>query len=128
MDLQQLKKKLSVYRDQDGCFKNLTDDILYELLISWESWDGSPKDFYSALGSNHSQLASTMGRAKRYKREGRFGSSEFKEIAIKGQDLDGNGVADSSSCTNMIEMVLPDGRKVRFPKLENLLEFMKRTA
>ena len=130
MDLQLLKKKLSVYRDQDGCFKNLSNEILYELLISWESWDGSPKNFYSALGTNHKQMASAMGRAKRYKREGRFGDGDFKEITVEDQDKSTGGNAGDvgkSSC-NMIEFVWPDGRKVRFPKLDGLLEFMKKSA
>jgi len=76
MDLTMLEKKLSVFRDQDGSIKNVSDELLYKLLVGWERWDGTPKNFYSAFGSGYKQMAGMIGRAKRYKREGRFGSSE----------------------------------------------------
>jgi hypothetical protein len=131
MDLAVLKKKLSVFRDQGGSIKNVSDELLYELLVSWEAWDGTPKDFYSALGSSYKQMASVIGRAKRYKREGRFGSSEFKEVVVEGQTAEGTiggSHAASSAPCNVIEFVWPDGRMVRFSDLDRFLEFMKRTA
>jgi hypothetical protein len=131
MDLSILKKKLSVFRDQGGSIKNVSDELLYELLVSWESWDGTPNDFYSSLGSSYRQMAGMIGRAKRYKREGRFGSSEFKEVAVEGQNADGANSGrqpiPSGSC-HVIEFVWPDGRMVRFSDLDRFLEFMKRTA
>lgn len=131
MDLTVLKKKLSVFRDQDGSIKNVSDELLYELLTHWESWEGTPKDFYSALGSSYKQMAGVIGRAKRYKREGRFGSSEFKEVVVEGQATEvanvGGPAASSRSC-NIIEFVWPDGRMARFSDLDRFLEFMKRTA
>jgi len=131
MDLSVLKKKLSVYRAQDGSLKNISDELLYELLVSWESWEGSSKEFFSVLGSSGTQMASVIGRAKRYKREGRFGSSEFKELVIEGQQSDAASskpILGSPGGCSGIEFVWPDGRMVRFSDLDKLLEFMKRTA
>ncbi len=131
MDIAILKKKLSVFRDQGGSIKNVSDELLYELLVSWESWEGNPKDFYSALGSSYKQMAGVIGRAKRYKREGRFGSSEFKEVVVEGQNSEpvggGHPSAHSTPC-NVVEFVWPDGRIARFSDLDRFLEFMKRTA
>jgi hypothetical protein len=130
MDLTVLKKKLSVFRNQDGLLKNISDELLYELLASWEAWDGSSKEFYSALGTTASKMAPVIGRAKRYKREGRFGSSEFKEVVVEGQEEGGGpgtgSTARSSCCA--IEYVWPDGRIVRFSDLGNFLEFIKKSA
>lgn len=126
MDLSVLKKKLSVYRDSEGSLKNVSDEVLFELLVSWESWDGSPKDFFSALGSNGKQMAGIIGRAKRYKREGRFGNAEFREAVVEGQPVEAQPVVGSSG--KVIEFVWPDGRLVRFPDLSSLLEFVRRTA
>jgi hypothetical protein len=131
MDLSILKKKLSVFRDQGGSIKNVSDELLYELLVSWESWEGTPKDFYSALGSSYKKMAGVIGRAKRYKREGRFGSSEFKEVVVEGQETDranGGPQAITSSSCHVIEFVWPDGRMARFSDLDRFLEFMKRIA
>lgn len=128
MDLTMLKKKLSVFRDQDGSIKNVSDELLYEILVSWERWDGNPKDFYSALGSGYKQMAGMIGRAKRYKREGRFGSSEFKEVVVEGTDAVNASHSITGSPCNLIEFVWPDGRVARFSDLDRFLEFIKKTA
>lgn len=131
MDIQVLKKKLSVFRDQDGSIKNVSDELLFELLVGWESWEGTPKDFYSALGSSYKQMAGVIGRAKRYKREGRFGSNEFKEVIVDGRTAEGyhggSQAATVGSC-NVVEFVWPDGRMARFSDLDRFLEFIKRSA
>jgi hypothetical protein len=126
MDLTVLRKKLSVYRDQGGSLKKVSDELLYELLLSWESWDGSPKDFYSSLGTNGKQMAGVIGRAKRYKREGRFGNGEFREVVVEGQEPEVS--AANGSGGKVIEFVWPDGRLVRFAELESLVEFVRRIA
>jgi|688.fasta_scaffold139640_1 hypothetical protein len=126
MDLSVLKKKLSVYRDQGGSLKKISDELLHELLVCWESWDGTPANFYSALGTNGNQMASVIGRAKRYKREGRFGSAEFREAVLEGQVTEPSAGKDTGG--KLIEFVWPDGRLVRFSSLDSLLEFIRRTA
>lgn len=125
MDIQALKKKLSVYRDADGCFKNLSNEILYELLVGWENWEGSPASFYSGLGTNFKQMAGVIGKAKRYKREGKFGSADFKEVVVEGSNS--NATARTDGC-QVIEFVWPDGRMVRFSEVDKLLDFIKRSA
>ena len=46
MDLVTLKKKLSTYESDKGYLKNVSDDVLYEVLVAWENWTGPTKDFY----------------------------------------------------------------------------------
>ena len=131
MEIQILRKKLSVFRDQDGSIKNVSDELLYELLVGWESWEGTPKDYYSALGSSYKQMAGVIGRAKRYKREGRFGSSEFKEVSIGGMTAESTQTGNQSMTTNpcnVIEFVWADGRMARFGDLDRFLEFIRRSA
>lgn len=126
MDLSVLKKKLSVYKDQGGSLKKISDELLHELLVNWESWDGSSAAFYSALGTNGKQMASVIGRAKRYKREGRFGSTEFREAVVEGQASVAAPSVDPGG--KHIEFVWPDGRLIRFSTLDSLVEFIRRTA
>ena len=47
MDLVTLKKKLSTYESEKGYLKNVSDDVLYEVLVAWENWTGPTKDFIS---------------------------------------------------------------------------------
>ena len=53
MDNITLKKKLSSYISDKGYLKNVPEDILYEILIAWENWTGSSKEFYASLGFTH---------------------------------------------------------------------------
>ena len=82
MDLVTLKKKLSTYESDKGYLKNVSDDVLYEVLVAWENWTGPTKDFYRGLGFSHAQMAGVVGKAKKLKREGHFGSGEFKALKV----------------------------------------------
>lgn len=126
MDLSVLKKKLSVYKDQKGGLKRISDELLHELLVNWESWDGSSASFYSALGTNSQQMAPAIGRAKRFKREGRFGSAEFREAVVDGQPS--VAAPSDNSGGRLIEFVWPDGRLIRFNNIDCLVEFLRRSA
>ena len=73
MDNSNLKKKLSVYVTDKGYLKNVSDEVLYEILVAWENWSGSSKEFYRSLGFTAAQMAALIGKAKKYKRQGHFG-------------------------------------------------------
>ena len=88
MDLVTLKKKLSTYESDKGYLKNVSDDVLYEVIVAWENWTGPTKDFYRGLGFSHAQMAGVVGKAKKLKREGHFGSGEFKALKVDPGMLD----------------------------------------
>jgi hypothetical protein len=77
MDMTTLKKKLSSYKSDKAYLRNVADDVLYEVLIAWENWNGPSADFYRSLGFTYKQMAGLIGKAKRMKRDGHFGSGEF---------------------------------------------------
>jgi hypothetical protein len=70
MDLGILKKKLSSYKTDGGYVKNVSSDLLIEILSAWESWTGSSAGFYSGLEINGKSGAKMIGEAKKLKREG----------------------------------------------------------
>ena len=82
MELEVLKKKLSTFRGEGGRIRNVSDDILLEVLSAWENWTGTAKDFYKAIGSSSRGMASMIGKAKRLKRE-RY-SIPFEEVNVEG--------------------------------------------
>jgi hypothetical protein len=51
MDVTPLRKKLSSYVSGKGYLKNVSDELHYEVLITWENWTGPSKEIYRALGS-----------------------------------------------------------------------------
>jgi hypothetical protein len=45
MDTVTLKKKLSAYLSDKGYLKNVSNEVLYEVLLAWENWPGTSRDF-----------------------------------------------------------------------------------
>ena len=48
MDNVTLKKKLSAYLSDKGYLKNVSNAVLYEVLLAWENWPGTSRDFYQS--------------------------------------------------------------------------------
>ncbi len=124
MDLTVLKRKLSSYKSDKGYLKNVSDDILYEVLVAWENWNGPASEFYRGLGFTYKQMAGLIGKAKRMKRDGSFGSGDFKPILIEPNP---NNSSDLSPC-NGIEVVWSGDKIIRFQEVDQLLEFLKKAV
>lgn len=126
MDNVTLKKKLSTYESDKGYLKNVSDDVLYEVLVAWENWSGPSADFYRSLGFSHSQMAGIIGKAKRLKREGHFGTSEFRQVKL---DLPPeSGVSLNGGPCAAVEIVWTNGQVIRFSGVDYLLDFLKKSA
>jgi len=123
MDNVTLRKKLSTYKSDKGYLKNVSDDILYEVLVAWENWTGTSADFYRSLGFSWRQMAGIIGKAKKLKREGRFGDGEFKAVKLEPTTT----TVDGSPC-NGAEIVWTNGRVIRFSQVDLLLDFLKKSA
>lgn len=124
MDMITLKKKLSAYESDKGYLMNVSNDVLYEVLVSWENWTGASKEFYRSLGFTQRQMATIIGKAKKMKREGHFGEGEFKPVKVDAF------LADSSSAASQspVEIVWSDGRIIRFLHVDLLIDFLKKAA
>ncbi len=125
MDISQLRKRFSSYETSSGQLRNVPDDILYEFLIAWEAWSGTTAEFYRSLGFTRRQMATLLGKAKRLKREGHFGSSDFKEVKI---DLPLSLPEPGLHPCAAIEIVWKTGQIIRFAGVDHLLEFLKKSA
>ena len=129
MDNTILKKKLSTFRSPKGYFKDVSSEVMYELLRAWESWTGSSKEFYSSIGVSQRQAAGVLGKAKRLHREGAFGALDFSEVKV-GELLSGvvgGSPAHPVPCTS-IELSWEGGKVIRFPQVEQLVDFLKKSA
>ena len=124
MDLEILNKKVSSYRDNGGRVRKVSDELLLEILEAWEQWTGPASGFYKSLGVSAKGISSIIGKAKKLKREGFPSGGEFKELRIEGT---APPVAASGPCTG-IELSWSEGRVIRFPQVDQLLEFLKKAA
>lgn len=126
MDLEILKKRISSYRTPKGRITSLPDDLLCEILLAWEQWTGPSNGFYTALGADFRKMASLIGRAKKLKREGRFPEDSFKEIKI--EDGHSNLLSLSGGPCQGVEILWDNGKLIRFPHVDNLIDFLKKVA
>jgi hypothetical protein len=123
MDLEILKKKISTFRGEGGRVRITDEGLLMEILLAWEQWKGPGKEFYRAIGVSQTGMASIIGRAKKLRREGHFPAEEFKEVKIEGP----GAVPGSGPCTG-IELSWDQGKLIRFPQVDCLVEFLKKVA
>lgn len=123
MDLSILKKKISTFRSDGGKLRNVSDELLMEILMVWESWSGTSSGFYSGIGVDHRKMASLLGKAKKLKREGHFPAEEFKEIKLVDSSV---GLGSAYPCG--IEMAWENGKIIRFSQVEQLVDFLKKVS
>ncbi len=124
MDNVTLKKKLSSYESDKGYLKNVSDEVLFEVLVAWENWTGTGKEFYRSLGFTQRQMASIIGKAKKLKREGHFGDASFKQVKVEPLPED----ASASGPCSGVEIVWTGGRVIRFAEVDLLIDFLKKAA
>jgi hypothetical protein len=124
MDNITLKKKLSAFISDKGYVKGVTDDILFEFLIAWEQSTGSSKEFFRSLGLTPSQAGPLLGKAKKLKREGRFGEGEFKQASVEMPAI----AVDANSPCAAVEIVWTNGQVIRFSGVDYLMDFLKKSA
>ena len=120
MDIEVLKKKISSFKTKGGYLKNVSDDLLMEILNAWEQWEGSSQSFYAAIGTDYRKMAALMGRAKRLKQEG-YMASEFQEIKVESPP-------SISSTDYAVELVWDSGKVIRFGGVDLVIDFLKKAA
>lgn len=117
MDIEVLRKKISTFRGKAGKVR-ITDDQLYmEILVAWEQWPGTTKDFYRGVGVSKSGMAAIIGKAKRMRREGHFPAESFNEVKVEG-------VSASESCRDAITLKWDKNKVIRFRQVSQLVEFI----
>ena len=116
-DLSILKKRLSTFRSSKGQIRDVSDEVLVDVLRAWETWPGTSKEFYQLLGSSKTQMAALMGKAKKVCRS--YPTEEFKEIQVEGS---GPGSAEPYG----MEMLWDGGHVIRFSKVDVLVDFLKK--
>lgn len=126
MEIEVLNKKISTFRGDGGKIR-ITDDLLYmEILNAWEQWKGTAKEFYKSLGLSKSSFPGVIGKAKRMRRDGHFPVSEFKEIKV--EESPSNLSSLTSGPCQGVEILWDGGKLIRFPQVEQLIDFLKKVA
>jgi hypothetical protein len=117
MDNTVLKRKISTFRTPKGKLTRVADDVLIEVLQTWEQWPGTSSDMARELGLTMRQLVILVEKAKKLLRDGGLTMNDFKEVKIESSPLPG------SPCG--IEISWDNGKIIRFAQVEQLVDFLK---
>lgn len=126
MDSTVLKKKLSTFRTPKGSLTRIPDDILIEVLQTWEQWSGTSTDMAKELGVTMRQLVILVEKAKKVIRDGGYPMSDFKEVKVEGSPS--NLVSLQSGPCMGVEIMWDNGKLIRFQQVEQLIDFLKKVA
>src|SRR5262249_17527577 len=119
-DLIILKKRLSTFKSNEGRLSQVSDELLLDILRAWESWTGKAKELYEGLGLSKQQMAIMIKKAKKLNRSG--ARSEFKEIQLESI------VGGTPGSIVAIEVTWDSGKVIRFPNVDQLIDFLKKVA
>lgn len=123
MDTTTLHRKLSTYVSDKGQLRNVSEEVLFEVLTAWEGWQGTAKTFYKEIGFSQRQMAKIIGKAKKLKRTGHFGDANFKEILLNNE-----AQMPAHFTGQFIELAWGEGKVIRFWQVDQLLEFIKKAS
>jgi len=123
MDNTILKKRLNTFKSgKSGRLQDVGDEVVIDLLRAWENWPGTTADLCRELGLSPPQLAVLIKKGKSLLRSGVVTESEFKEVALSAV-----GGEPMAPCV-AIELNWSKGTVIRFPRVDDLLDFLKKSA
>ena len=126
MDNTVLMKRLSTFRSPKGSLTRVADDILMEVLVTWEQWSGTSTDLAKELGLTMRQVVILVEKAKKVVRDGGYPLADFKEIKI--QESPSNIASLHSGPCAGVEILWDNGKLIRFQQVEQLVDFLKKVA
>jgi hypothetical protein len=121
MDSSVLRKKLNTFKSGKGSLRQVSNAVVLEVLRAWENWPGTSADLYRELGLSKMQLVTMIQKAKRLVKKGTVIETDFSEIKLEQHEV-------PSSPSNHIELVWDQGKLIRFSRVEQLVEFLKKVA
>ena len=125
MDCTVLRKRLNTYKSSEGRLQNMSDEVIMDVLRAWENWPGSTADLYRDLGLTKMQMVSIIKKAKKLVKSGVVSESEFHEVKI-APAAEVAGLA--APCSYAIEMTWDGNKVLKFSKVEQLVDFLKKVA
>ena len=119
-----IKKRLNTFKSSKGTLRDVSSDVVMEVLRGWEGWTGKTADFYREIGLSKMQMVTMIQKAKRLVKSGAVMEGEFKEIAnpvLASEISGGSGVGG-------MELRLDANRMLRFWQVDHLVEFLKKST
>jgi hypothetical protein len=114
-----LRRKLNTFKSDKGTLKDVSNDVVFEVLRAWEHWPGKTIDLYRELGLSKMQMVTMIQKAKRLVKSGLLPADDFKEIKVAQPTA-------VPPCSG-IEIAWDNGKLIRFQQVEQLIAFLQAT-
>lgn len=121
-----LKKKLNTFKSEKGTLKDVSSEVVFEVLRSWEHWPGKSSDLYRELGLSKMQMVTMIQKAKKLVKNGMAPPDDFKEIKVS--ESPSNIVSLTNGPCSGVEILWDNGKLIRFQQVEQLIDFLKKVA
>lgn len=126
MDNAVIKKKLNTFKSEKGMLKDVSSEVVFEVLRSWENWPGKSSDLCRELGLSKMQMVTMIQRAKKLVKSGMAPPDDFKEIKVS--ESPSNLTSLISGPFIGVEILWDNGKLIRFQQVEQLIDFLKKVA
>jgi hypothetical protein len=121
-----LKKKLNTFKSDKGTLRDVSDEVVFEVLRTWENWPGKSSDLYPELGLSKMQMVTMIQKAKKMVKNGMSPPDDFKEIKVAESPSNLNSLV-GGPCQG-VEILWDNGKLIRFQQVEQLVDFLKKVA
>jgi hypothetical protein len=121
-----LKKKLNTFKSDKGALKDVSSEVVFEVLRSWEHWPGKSSDLYRELGLSKMQMVTMIQKAKKLVKNGMAPPDDFKEIKVSESPSNLTSLV-GGPCQG-VEIMWDNGKLIRFQQVEQLVDFLKKVA
>jgi hypothetical protein len=121
MNHEVMKKKLDTYRKSNGQFKKVSSELLVEFLRIWEGHTGPPNELAKKLGMRSKQMGFLVREARKIATSTESVDPAFHALQIQVAEEDIRGL-------NGIEVTWGQGKVIRFPTVDLLMDFLKRAS
>ena len=98
--------------------------VIIDVLRAWENWPGATAELYRELDLSKMQMVTLIKKAKRLVKNGIVTESEFHEVDV----ADSKEISESNPCHYVVEMTWNGDKTLRFLKIEQLVDFLRKVA
>lgn len=124
MDNAILRKRLNTFKaGKSGRLQEISNDVIMAVHRAWENWPGTTAEFCRELGVSSPQMGVIIKKGKALIKSGVVTESEFQEIAVSGA----SGSPENPP-GRAIELSWGEGRLIRFSRVDDLVDFLKKAA
>ncbi len=114
-----LKKRLNTFKNAKGSLIGVSDDLIVDIIRSWERWTGTSKSFYQGIGVKKEQLSFLIKKGKKLFKDGKEKLGPFIPVEVKAP----------ADCQKAPMILNWDKKKsIRFYQVDHLVEFLKKAA